>query len=144
MLDFGMSRYVHFASRLTGWVRTTSPTNRSPTDPSQNAIKSRCEQLGKPMTDSQYKECTAKIKALGDVRKLAIEDTDSIIRTFHENLSAKEEKPLLKGMTEEEQRTFLEKQRELNSVEEKRELDRTADAEAAVPRAEKTATSAGA
>jgi homocitrate synthase len=35
-----MSRYVHFASRLTGW----------------NAIKSRVEQLGLTMTDDQIKE----------------------------------------------------------------------------------------
>jgi hypothetical protein len=46
--DFGMTRYVHFASRLTGW----------------NAIKSRAAQLNIEMTDEQYKECTAKIKAL--------------------------------------------------------------------------------
>lgn len=38
--DFGMSRYVHFASRLTGW----------------NAIKSRVEQLGLSMTDDQVKQ----------------------------------------------------------------------------------------
>ena len=37
--DFGMTRYVHFASRLTGW----------------NAIKSRVEQLGLHMTDEQIK-----------------------------------------------------------------------------------------
>ena len=37
--DFGMSRYVHFASRLTGW----------------NAIKSRVEQLGLKMNDEQVK-----------------------------------------------------------------------------------------
>jgi isopropylmalate/homocitrate/citramalate synthase len=43
-----MTRYVHFASRLTGW----------------NAIKSRAAQLNIEMTDEQYKECTAKIKAL--------------------------------------------------------------------------------
>ncbi|KAG9808943.1 homocitrate synthase, partial [Aureobasidium melanogenum] len=41
--DFGMKRYVHFASRLTGW----------------NAIKSRVEQLGLAMTDAQVKLCTA-------------------------------------------------------------------------------------
>jgi homocitrate synthase len=35
-----MSRYVHFASRITGW----------------NAIKSRVEQLGFSMTDAQVKE----------------------------------------------------------------------------------------
>ena len=38
--DFGMSRYVHFISRLTGW----------------NAIKSRVEQLELSMTDDQIKE----------------------------------------------------------------------------------------
>ncbi|KAI5928628.1 hypothetical protein F4810DRAFT_644513 [Camillea tinctor] len=65
--DFGLSRYVHFASRLTGW----------------NAIKSRVDQLGLKMTDDQIKEVTAKIKQMGDIRPLAVDDTDSIIRSFH-------------------------------------------------------------
>ncbi|EGO54326.1 hypothetical protein NEUTE1DRAFT_68872 [Neurospora tetrasperma FGSC 2508] len=65
--DFGLTRYVHFASRLTGW----------------NAVKTRVGQLGLEMTDDQVKECTAKIKALADVRPIAIDDADSIIRTFH-------------------------------------------------------------
>lgn len=68
--DFGMTRYVHFASRLTGW----------------NAIKSRVEQLGLGMSDDQVKILTSKIKQMADVRPLAIDDTDSIIRTFHMNL----------------------------------------------------------
>lgn len=79
--DFGMSRYVHFASRLTGW----------------NAIKSRAEQLQIEMTDAQYKECTAKIKALADVRQITVDDTDSIIRAFH--LSQKLNKPFEAVMT---------------------------------------------
>ncbi|QUC22766.1 uncharacterized protein UV8b_07007 [Ustilaginoidea virens] len=70
--DFGMSRYVHFASRLTGW----------------NAIKSRVEQLGLSMTDDQIKEVTQKIKALADIRPLAVDDADSIIRTYHLELQA--------------------------------------------------------
>lgn len=37
--DFGLGRYVHFAHRLTGW----------------NAIKSRVEQLGLHMSDTQVK-----------------------------------------------------------------------------------------
>ena len=65
--DFGIQRYIHFSSRLTGW----------------NAIKSRCEQLGLQMTDGEYKECTAKVKALADIRKLGLDDIDSILRTFH-------------------------------------------------------------
>lgn len=120
--DFGMSRYVHFASRLTGW----------------NAIKSRCEQLGMHMTEAQYKQCTQKIKALADIRKLAIEDTDSIIRTFHYNLDAKEERPLM-NMTAEERAQFEAKEKELNGVPEKRKIDEVADAEAPVPNSKKHA-----
>lgn len=56
--DFGLTRYVHFASRLTGW----------------NAIKSRVEQLNLDMTDAQCKECTANIKKLADVRPLNVDD----------------------------------------------------------------------
>lgn len=56
--DFGLTRYVHFASRLTGW----------------NAIKSRVEQLNLDMTDAQCKECTANIKQLADVRPLNVDD----------------------------------------------------------------------
>lgn len=39
------------------------------------------------MTDEQVKILTAKIKALSDVRPLAIDDADSIIRTFHLELN---------------------------------------------------------
>ena len=65
--DFGMTRYVHFASRITGW----------------NAIKSRVEQLGLKMTDDQVKALTAKIKELADIRPLAIDDTDAEIGRAH-------------------------------------------------------------
>jgi homocitrate synthase len=68
--DFGLTRYVHFASRLTGW----------------NAVKTRVGQLGLALTDDQCKEVTAKIKALADVRPIAIDDADSIIRSFHFDL----------------------------------------------------------
>ncbi|KAK0619410.1 HMGL-like-domain-containing protein [Immersiella caudata] len=68
--DFGLTRYVHFASRLTGW----------------NAVKTRVGQLGLSMTDDQVKVVTQKIKALADVRPIAIDDADSIIRTFHLSL----------------------------------------------------------
>ncbi|KAL9581813.1 MAG: hypothetical protein Q9212_003678 [Teloschistes hypoglaucus] len=64
--DFGMSRYVHFTSRLTGW----------------NAIKSRVEQLGLTMNDEQVKSLTTKIKNMADVRILTMDDTDTIIRSF--------------------------------------------------------------
>ncbi|KAK2003927.1 homocitrate synthase [Colletotrichum falcatum] len=113
--DFGMSRYVHFASRLTGW----------------NAIKSRVEQLGLTMTDAQIKVVTQKIKALADVRPIAIDDADSIIRTFHLNITEGEEKPLLPNMTAEEQAKFEKAERELAGEPEKRALDAAAEEPAA-------------
>nr|POE51733.1 homocitrate synthase, mitochondrial [Quercus suber] len=121
--DFGMSRYVHFASRLTGW----------------NAIKSRAEQLSLNMSDAQIKSVTVKIKALADVRPLAIDDADSIIRNFHFNLSAEKERPLL-NLTTEEKKAFVKKEMELNGESEKRSIDETADAEAPVPSSKKTKT----
>ncbi|KAJ5792366.1 uncharacterized protein N7503_008344 [Penicillium pulvis] len=94
--DFGMTRYVHFASRLTGW----------------NAIKSRAQQLKLEMSDAQYKECTAKIKALADIRPIAVDDADSIIRAYHRNLKSGENKPLM-DLSAEEQAIFAAKEKEL-------------------------------
>lgn len=118
-----MSRYVHFASRLTGW----------------NAIKSRVAQLGLKMTDAQCKQCTAKIKALADVRPIAIDDADSIIRTFHGNLGKADadEEPLLPGMTDEEQKLFEAKQKEIDAQPEKRAIDAQVEAETQAPAAKK-------
>lgn len=68
--DFGINRYIHFANRLTGW----------------NAIKSRVEQLNLHLTDDQVKEVTAKIKQMGDIRPLSIDDVDSVIKDYHSDL----------------------------------------------------------
>jgi len=96
--DFGMTRYVHFASRLTGW----------------NAIKSRAQQLNIQMTDAQYKKCTAKIKALADIRPIAVDDADSIIRAFHNNLKHGTNKPLM-DLTEDERIQLAAKEKELTA-----------------------------
>lgn len=40
------------------------------------------------MTDAEYKVCTAKIKALADIRPIAIDDADSIIRAFHRSVKS--------------------------------------------------------
>ena len=94
--DFGIQRYVHYASRLTGW----------------NAIKSRAEQLNIEMTDAQVKQCTAKVKALADVRSLAVNDVDDIIRDFHRNLKLGEaNKPLIGDLTADERRQVAEKEK---------------------------------
>lgn len=111
--DFGMTRYVHFASRLTGW----------------NAIKSRAQQLNIEMTDAQFKDCTAKIKALADVRPIAVDDADSIIRAFHRNIKLGENKPLLGNLTDEEQKVIGEKERPIGKVPEKRTLDTQVESE---------------
>lgn len=65
--DFGLSRYVHFTSRLTGW----------------NAIKSRVDQLGLKMTDDQVKQCTAKLKTMADLKVMTLDESDALIRSFH-------------------------------------------------------------
>lgn len=68
--DFGLSRYVHFTSRLTGW----------------NAIKSRVDQLGLNLSDDQIKEVTAKIKQMADLKMMTLDETDALIRSFHLDL----------------------------------------------------------
>ncbi|KAG6993773.1 homocitrate synthase [Physcia stellaris] len=105
--DFGMSRYVHFASRLTGW----------------NAIKSRAQQLNIDMTDAEFKQCTTKVKAMADIRQLAVDDVDSVIP--------------------EEKRKFAEKEKELRKVPEKRALDETVDAQIETEQVVKKARSNG-
>jgi homocitrate synthase len=61
--DFGMTRYISIAHKLTGW----------------NAIKDRAEQLGLPLTDDQIKELTAHIKALADQKKIDLNDVDELL-----------------------------------------------------------------
>jgi homocitrate synthase len=85
------------------------------------------------MTDAQYKECTAKIKALADIRPIAIDDADSIIRAFHRSLKLGKEIDLLPNMTAEERALFALKEKEIANPE-KRALDE----EAEVPSAKKT------
>lgn len=107
-----MSRYVHFASRLTGW----------------NAIKSRATQLNIEMTDAEFKQCTMKIKELADIRPIAIDDADSIIRAFHRGLKSGQHVDLLPNMTAEERELWAKKEQEMNGgSSEKRQLDDSAE-----------------
>ena len=81
------------------------------------------------MTDSQIKSCTARIKAMADVRHLAIEDTDAIINAFYENLYSEksDEKPLLDNMTAEEKQKYAQKEAELSQEPESNQLDQIVD-----------------
>ncbi|KAI9697284.1 MAG: Saccharopine dehydrogenase [Candelina mexicana] len=123
--DFGMTRYVHFASRLTGW----------------NAIKSRATQLNIEMTDAEFKQCTTKIKALADVRPIQITDADTIIRAFHRNLNSSIEVPILPDdLTEDQKAKFAEKERELHAEKEMKRIDRQVAEEAPAPSAKRLKT----
>ncbi|KAF5240191.1 hypothetical protein FANTH_9700 [Fusarium anthophilum] len=66
---FGLTRYISVASRVTGW----------------HAVKSRVVQLGleDQFTDDEVKAVTAKVKQMGDVRPIAIDDVDSLIHAHH-------------------------------------------------------------
>jgi len=109
--DFGLSRYVHFTSRLTGW----------------NAIKSRAMQLNIDMSDEEFKQCTTKVKAMADIRQLAVDDVDSVIRAFHRSITQGVDVPLLQDLTAEEEKKFLQKEREMRQEPERRELDQVVD-----------------
>lgn len=50
---------------------------------------------------------------MADVRPLAVDDADSIIRTFHFNLHNDEEKPLVPDLTAEEKKKFAIAEKEL-------------------------------
>lgn len=68
--DFGMTRFVHIAHRLTGW----------------NSIKYRADQLGLNLTDDQVKEVTNKIKELSDVKQQTLDDIDGLLRQYHQHI----------------------------------------------------------
>lgn len=125
--DFGIGRYIHFASRLTGW----------------NAIKSRAQQLKIEMTDAQYKEVTAAIKRLADIRPIAIDDADSIIHAYHRNVKQGKQNPgnevELPNMTEKERRLLAEKRQEDLAAPEKRRLEETVEEQVATEQVVKKA-----
>jgi homocitrate synthase len=64
--DFGLTRYISVAHKLTGW----------------NAIKDRAEQFGLQLTDAQIKEVTAHIKAMADHKPIDLEDVDELLHRW--------------------------------------------------------------
>lgn len=61
--DFGLTRYIHIAHRLTGW----------------NAIRHRADQLGLSMDDAHVKRITEEIKHLSDQRALTLDEVDHLL-----------------------------------------------------------------
>lgn len=62
--DFGLTRYVHIAHRLTGW----------------NAVKGRADQLGLSLSDEQIRAITTKIKTLADTQAMTLDHVDALLR----------------------------------------------------------------
>jgi isopropylmalate/homocitrate/citramalate synthase len=71
LLAFSMTRYVSIGHRLTGW----------------NAVKNRVQQLGLQISDEDVKKVTAQIKELADIRPLAIDEVDTLLRKFHDKIT---------------------------------------------------------
>ena len=69
--DFGLSRYIHVAHRLTGW----------------NAIKERAEQLQLNLSDDVVKKVTAQIKSLADQKRITLDDVDFCCASITANWS---------------------------------------------------------
>lgn len=61
--DFGLTRYVHVAHRLTGW----------------NAVKSRADQLGLALDKEQLKRLAEQIKVMADNGRITLDDVDSYL-----------------------------------------------------------------
>ena len=61
--DFGMSRYIHVAHRLTGW----------------NAVKNRADQLGLVLSDDAVKYLTRRIKEKADNGSMTLDDVDALL-----------------------------------------------------------------
>lgn len=64
--DFGLTRYISIAHRLTGW----------------NAVKARAEQLGVDLDNDQIKALTLHIKSLADEKSLALDDVDELLHIW--------------------------------------------------------------
>ncbi len=75
---FGLTRYIHIASRLTGW----------------NAVRYRAEQLKLNFTDTEIKEITEQIKFLSDERVLTLDEVDTIL---HNAMRAKNGEPMIES-----------------------------------------------
>lgn len=61
--DFGLTRYVHIAHRLTGW----------------NALRDRAEQLGLELEPAVLRELTERVKAMADERAITLDQVDALL-----------------------------------------------------------------
>jgi homocitrate synthase len=64
--DFGLTRYIHIAHRLTGW----------------NAIRYRADQLGLELTDDEIRKITEEVKTMADLHPLTLDEVDSLLHSM--------------------------------------------------------------
>lgn len=64
--DFGLTRYIHIAHRLTGW----------------NAVRHRAEQLGLELSEEQLRTLTTHIKTLADEGSMTLDDVDALLHRW--------------------------------------------------------------
>jgi len=76
--DFGLTRYISIAHRLTGW----------------HAIKWRAQQLGLELDREQIKQATHHIKALADEKPPSLDDVDAILSHIAHGVPAGQSPPL--------------------------------------------------
>lgn len=65
--DFGLKRYIHIASRLTGW----------------NALRSRADQLGLMLDEPTLKRITEEVKNMADQQQLTLDEVDHLLFAAH-------------------------------------------------------------
>lgn len=73
--DFGLTRYIHIAHRLTGW----------------NAVRYRAGQLGLELSDEQVRAVTDQIKRLSDERELALDEVDGLLLAAIQSVQSQQE-----------------------------------------------------
>ena len=79
---------------------------------------------------------------MADIRQLAVDDVDSVIRAFHRQVQG-HDVPLLQGLTDAEKKLLDEKEKEMRREPEKRALDETVEAQVETERVVKKARSNG-
>lgn len=77
--DFGLTRYIHIAHRLTGW----------------NAIRYRADQLGLVLSDNQAKLIAEQVKSLADQHQITLDEVDSMLYSVQESLVEVEDSSLV-------------------------------------------------
>ena len=79
---------------------------------------------------------------MADIRQLAVDDVDSVIRAFHRQVQG-HDVPLLQGLTADEKKRLEEKEKEMRQEPGKRALDETVDAQIETEQVAKKARSNG-